>query len=57
MFSAAILIAMQSAAATAQFSKDTGKACEDCHTNTKGGGALNALGKQFKANANKMPSK
>ncbi|MEP6549322.1 MAG: hypothetical protein ABJD53_17830 [Gammaproteobacteria bacterium] len=54
---AAILIAMQPAAATPQFAKDTGKACGDCHTNAKGGGALNSLGKQFKANGNKMPSK
>lgn len=55
--SAAILIAMQPAAATPQFAKDTGKACGACHTNAKGGGALTTLGKQFKANGNKMPSK
>ena len=43
------------AIATAQFGTETGKACGDCHTNPKGGGALTPLGEKFKANGNKMP--
>jgi cytochrome c553 len=43
------------AAATAQFAKDTGKACGDCHTNPAGGGALTPLGEKFKQNGNKLP--
>jgi hypothetical protein len=53
---AAALIISQPARATAQFAKETGKACGDCHTNPKGGGALTALGEKFKANGNKMPT-
>jgi hypothetical protein len=49
------LAIVQPAAATAQFAKDTGKACGDCHTNPHGGGALTPFGQQFKANGNKMP--
>jgi mono/diheme cytochrome c family protein len=52
---AASLVIVQPAAATAQFAKDTGKACGDCHTSAKGGGPLTPLGQQFKANGNKMP--
>ncbi len=44
------------AAATAQFAKDTGKACGDCHTNPAGGGPLTPLGDKFKANGNKLPN-
>ena len=44
------------AAATAQFAKETGKSCGDCHTSAKGGGALTPLGTAFKANGNKMPA-
>jgi len=36
-------------AATPQFAAATKKDCGDCHTNAKGGGALTALGEQFKA--------
>ena len=43
------------AAATAQFAKETGKACGDCHTAAAGGGPLTPLGEKFKANGNKMP--
>jgi mono/diheme cytochrome c family protein len=50
------LLAVQRAAATAQFAKDTGKSCGDCHTNPSGGGALTPLGEKFKANGNKMPN-
>jgi hypothetical protein len=53
---AASLAMTQPATATAQFAKDTGKGCGDCHTNPKGGGALTALGEKFKANGNKMPN-
>ena len=53
---AAALVMSQPAAATAQFAKDTGKACGDCHTNAKGGGPLTPLGEKFKANGNKMPN-
>jgi hypothetical protein len=49
------LAIVRPAAATAQFAKDTGKACGDCHTNPSGGGPLTAFGQQFKANGNKMP--
>jgi cytochrome c5 len=49
------LVVSRPAAATAQFAKDTGKTCGDCHTNPKGGGALTPLGEKFKANGNKMP--
>lgn len=49
------LAIVQPAAATAQFAKDTGKACGDCHTNPNGGGPLTPFGQQFKANGNKMP--
>jgi len=53
---AGALVFSRPAAATAQFAKETGKSCADCHTNPKGGGALTALGTQFKANGNKMPA-
>jgi hypothetical protein len=49
------LLVPQPAAATAQFAKDTGKSCGDCHTNPQGGGALTPLGAAFKANGNKLP--
>jgi len=49
------LIISGPAAATAQFAKETGKACGDCHTAAKGGGPLTPLGEKFKANGNKMP--
>jgi mono/diheme cytochrome c family protein len=52
---AASLVISRPAAATAQFAKDTGKACGDCHTAAKGGGPLTPLGAKFKANGNKMP--
>jgi hypothetical protein len=55
MAAAGALMVSQPAAATAAFAKSTGKACGECHTNPKGGGALTALGTQFKANGNKMP--
>jgi hypothetical protein len=51
------LIISQTAAATPEFAKETGKACGDCHVSAKGGGALTPLGEQFKANGNKMPNK
>ena len=50
------LLLSQPVGATAQFAKDTGKACAACHTNPKGGGPLTPLGEQFKANGNKMPN-
>ncbi len=53
---AAGLVLSKPAAATAQFAKDTGKSCADCHTNVKGGGPLTPLGTAFKANGNKMPA-
>jgi mono/diheme cytochrome c family protein len=49
------LIASRPAAATPQFAKDTGKACADCHTAGKSGGALTPFGEKFKANGNKLP--
>jgi mono/diheme cytochrome c family protein len=52
---ASVLVMSQPAAATAQFAKETGKSCGDCHTNAKGGGPLTPLGEKFKANGNKMP--
>jgi mono/diheme cytochrome c family protein len=53
---AGALVFSRPASATAAFAKETGKACGDCHTNPKGGGALTPLGTQFKANGNKMPA-
>jgi hypothetical protein len=53
--SAASLIISRPAAATAQFAKETGKSCADCHTNPKGSGPLTPFGEQFKANGNKLP--
>jgi mono/diheme cytochrome c family protein len=52
---AASLVISGPAAATAQFAKDTGKACGECHTAAKGGGPLTPLGEKFKANGNKLP--
>jgi len=52
---ASSLIISRPAAATAQFAKETGKACGDCHTAAKGGGPLTPFGEKFKANGNKMP--
>jgi mono/diheme cytochrome c family protein len=49
------LVVIQPAAATAQFAKDTGKSCGDCHTNAQGGGPLTPFGEKFKANGNKLP--
>lgn len=49
------LLVSQPAAATAQFAKETGKSCGDCHTNPSGGGPLTAFGEAFKANGNKLP--
>jgi mono/diheme cytochrome c family protein len=57
VIAASLLMVAQPAAATAQFATDTGKSCGACHTNPKGGGPLTALGSEFKANGNKMPSK
>jgi hypothetical protein len=53
---AASLLVSLPAAATAQFAKETGKACGDCHTNPAGGGALTPFGEKFKANGNKLPN-
>jgi len=50
------LLASRPAVATAQFAKDTGKSCGDCHTNPAGGGPLTPLGAKFKANGNKLPN-
>jgi hypothetical protein len=52
---AASLIISRPAVATAQFAKDTGKACGDCHAAAKGGGPLTPFGEKFKANGNKLP--
>jgi mono/diheme cytochrome c family protein len=49
------LVVIQPAAATAQFAKDTGKSCGDCHTSAQGGGPLTPFGEKFKANGNKLP--
>ena len=53
--SAASLLVPQSAIATAQFAKETGKSCGDCHTSPQGGGPLTPYGEAFKANGNKLP--
>jgi mono/diheme cytochrome c family protein len=50
------MAASRPAAATAQFAKDTGKSCGDCHTSASGGGALTPFGAKFKANGNKLPT-
>ena len=49
------LLVSRPAVATAQFAKDTGKACGDCHVKPTGGGPLTPLGEKFKANGNKLP--
>ena len=51
----ASLLVSRPATATAQFAKDTGKACGDCHVKPTGGGPLTPLGEKFKANGNKLP--
>jgi cytochrome c5 len=51
----ASLVISQPAAATAEFAKQTGKSCGDCHTAAKGGGPLTPFGEKFKANGNKLP--
>jgi hypothetical protein len=54
---AAIALAVpRQAQATPQFAAQTGKPCAQCHVNPTGG-ALNAYGKEFKANGNKLPKK
>jgi cytochrome c5 len=56
MFAGAGLLAIsQTAVATTQFAKQTGKACGDCHTAPAGGGPLTPFGDKFKANGNKLP--
>jgi mono/diheme cytochrome c family protein len=50
------MVAIQPASATAQFAKETGKSCGDCHTSAKGGGPLTPFGEKFKANGNKLPN-
>ena len=52
---AGLLVFSQTAVATAQFAKQTGKACGDCHTAPAGGGPLTPFGEKFKANGNKLP--
>lgn len=49
------LVLTRTASATAQFAKDTGKSCADCHTAAAGGGPLTDFGKKFQANGNKLP--
>ena len=48
--------ASRPAEATPQFAQKTGKPCGQCHTSPSGG-ALNAFGKKFKANGDKLPKK
>lgn len=50
---AAVVAVPREAKATAGFAQETGKACNYCHT-SPAGGALNANGKKFKANGNKL---
>jgi hypothetical protein len=49
------VLAARPALATAQFAKDTGKACGACHTAAAGGGPLTPFGEKFHANGDKMP--
>lgn len=49
------LLVSRPAVATAQFAKDTGKSCGDCHTSPAGGGPLTPFGEKFKANGDKLP--
>jgi cytochrome c5 len=53
---ASLLVVSQTAVATTQFAKQTGKACGDCHTAPAGGGPLTPFGDKFKANGNKLPN-
>jgi hypothetical protein len=50
------LVISQPAAATAEFAKQTGKSCGQCHE-SPAGGKLKPYGEQFKANGNKPPNK
>jgi mono/diheme cytochrome c family protein len=50
------VLAARPALATAQFAKDTGKACGACHTAAAGGGPLTAYGDKFHANGDKLPT-
>jgi len=43
------------AAATPQFTQQTGQPCSQCHQNSNGTGGLTAFGQKFKANGNKLP--
>ena len=40
--------------ATPEYTKQTGKACGDCHQSPSGG-ALSPFGEQFKANGHQLP--
>jgi len=51
---AGITAAPRLASATPQFAGQTKKACNYCHANPAGGGALTDAGKKFKANGNKL---
>lgn len=50
-------VAPRQAAATPQFTQETGLPCGRCHVNAAGGGKLKAFGEKFKANGDKLPSK
>jgi hypothetical protein len=47
-------VASQPASALPAYAQQTGKACNYCHTNPAGGGALTANGEKFKANGHKL---
>ena len=53
---ATFLILSQTAVATEQYAKQTGKSCAACHQSPQGGGPLTAEGEKYKA-AQKTPPK
>jgi cytochrome c5 len=53
---ASFLVLSQTAVATPEYAKQTGKSCGACHQNPQGGGPLTPEGDKFKA-AQKTPPK
>jgi len=50
----AVIATAPTAKATAQYAKQTGKACGYCHANPAGGGKLKSAGKNFQKKGHKM---
>jgi cytochrome c553 len=50
----AVIVTAPTAKATAQYAKQTGKACGYCHVNPGGGGKLKSAGQKFQKNGHKL---